>query len=286
MFLISRLLYNDQIYYMDILQSFLLGLIQGLTEFLPISSSGHLALGRYILGGETEMGITFEVVVHFGTLCSIVIYYKSEIINLIKAAIRFLKSPTSTKDDYEVKTIGFILVSMIPAFIVGFTLRDAIEDIFMNPLLVSGMLIVTGVILFLTRFSKHPVGKITTGKAFLIGLSQAFAMIPGISRSGSTISTSLYLGISRDEAANFSFLMVIPVIAGAMILQMGEAIEVGIDSSEILSLLVGFLTAFISGFYALKYLIIILKKQGFHYFAYYCWAVGGIGLIWFLANGV
>ncbi len=271
---------------MDILQSFLLGLIQGLTEFLPISSSGHLALGRYILDGDTEMGITFEVVVHFGTLCSIVIYYKTEILNLLKAGVRFLKSPSTTTDDYEVKTIGFILVSMIPAFIVGFTLKDSIEDIFMNPLLVSGMLIVTGIILFLTRFSKNPAGKVTLGKAFLIGISQAFAMIPGISRSGSTISTSLYLGISREEAANFSFLMVIPVIGGAMILQMGEAIEAGINSSEITSLIVGFFTAFISGYYALKYLIIILKKQGFHYFAYYCWLVGGIGLIWFLTQGV
>ena len=205
---------------------------------------------------------------------------------MIKAAFRFVKSPVESKNDHEVKTIGFILVSMIPAFIVGFTLKDSIEDIFMNPLLVSGMLIVTGVILFLTRFSKKPEGKVTTRKAFLIGLSQAFAMIPGISRSGSTISTSLYLGISRDEAANFSFLMVIPVIGGAMILQMGEAIEAGINSADIISLLVGFLTAFISGYYALKYLIIILKKQGFHYFAYYCWAVGGFGLIWFLTNGV
>jgi len=271
---------------MDILQSFLLGLIQGLTEFLPISSSGHLALGRYMLGSETEIGITFEVVVHFGTLCSIVIYYKKEIIDLIKAGIRFIKSPTDSKDDYQVKTIGFILISMIPALIVGFTLKDSIEDIFMNPLLVSGMFIVTGVILYLTRFSNNPTGKVTMWKAFLIGVSQAFAMIPGISRSGSTISTSLYLGISREDAANFSFLMVIPVIAGAMILQMGEAIEIGIDSSEIISLVIGFFTAFISGYFALKYLIIILKKQGFHYFSYYLWLVGGFGLYWFLANGV
>lgn len=266
---------------MDILQSFLLGLIQGLTEFLPISSSGHLALGRYILGSDTEMGITFEVVVHFGTLCSIVIYYKTEILNLIKALFRFIKSPAEAKSEKDVKVIGFILISMIPAFIVGFTLKDYIEDIFMNPILVCGMLIVTGVILYLTKFSKNPVGEVTTKKAFMIGLAQAFAMIPGISRSGSTISTSLYLGVSREEAANFSFLMVIPVIAGAMILEMGEVFEVGISNSQISSLLVGFFTAFISGYYALKYLIIILKKQGFHYFAYYCWLVGGGGLIYF-----
>lgn len=245
-----------------------------------------MALGRYILGGETEMGITFEVVVHFGTLCSIIIYYKDILWKLIKGGLGFVVSPSTKKGEPEVKTIGFILISMIPAFIVGFTLKDYIEDIFSNPLFVSGMLIVTGVILFMTKFSKQPEGKITLGKSFMIGLAQAFAMIPGISRSGSTISTSLYLGVSREEAANFSFLMVIPVIGGAMLLQVLELMEVGVSGAQIEGLVVGFLTSFISGYFALKYLIIILKKQGFHYFAYYCWAVGGFGVFWFLTQGV
>lgn len=267
---------------MDILQSFLLGLIQGLTEFLPISSSGHLALGRFFLGADTEVGITFEVVVHFGTLCSIVIYYKKELADLIRAGFSFLGAPAQKKDDPQVKIILFILVSMIPALIVGFTLKDYVEEIFMTPVLVCGMLIVTGVILFLTKFAKDPEGEVTLGKSFVIGLAQAFAMIPGISRSGSTISTALYLGIKREDAANFSFLMVIPVIAGAMLLQIKEMIEIGVSDAQVLSLVVGFLTSFISGYYALKYLIIILKKKGFHYFAYYCWIVGGAGLAYFL----
>lgn len=271
---------------MDSLQSFLLGLIQGLTEFLPISSSGHLALGRYILAGDSEAGITFEVVVHFGTLCSILIYYRKELADLITAGFGFLKSPSAKKEDPQVKVILFILVSMIPALIVGFTLKDYVEDIFMNPLLVSIMLLVTGVILFLTRFSGQPEGKVTLGKSVLIGIAQSFAMIPGISRSGSTISTALYLGIKREEAANFSFLMVIPVIGGAMLLQIKELLEIGVTDAQISSLLIGFFTSFISGYYALKYLIIILKKQGFHYFAYYCWLAGGAGLIWFLTQGV
>ena len=115
---------------MDILQSFLLGLIQGLTEFLPISSSGHLALGRYLLGNDTEMGITFEVVVHFGTLCSIIIYYKTEILNLFLAGLKFLRAPKVHKDDVEIKTIGFILISMIPAFIIGFTFKRFYREYF------------------------------------------------------------------------------------------------------------------------------------------------------------
>lgn len=266
---------------MDILQSFLLGLLQGLTEFLPISSSGHLALGKYFLGENNEAGLTFEIVVHFGTLCSILIYYRTIIADLIKSGASFVASPSKKKDDPQVKIILFILISMIPAFIVGFTLKDSVESIFDSPFLVSCMLILTGFILFLTKFATEKDGKVTLGKSFLIGIAQAFAMIPGISRSGSTISTALYFGIKREDAANFSFLMVIPVIGGAMLLQILDLMEVGVEFVQIQSLLIGFFTAFISGYYALKYLIVILKKKGFHYFAYYCWIVGGFGIVYF-----
>lgn len=266
---------------MDILQSFLLGLLQGLTEFLPISSSGHLALGKYFLGENNEAGLTFEIVVHFGTLCSILIYYRTLIGDILKSGVSFLAAPKEKKDDPNVKMILFVLISMIPAFIVGFTLKDSVESIFDSPFLVSIMLVVTGFILFLTKFAKEKDGKVTLGKSFIIGIAQAFAMIPGISRSGSTISAALYFGIKREDAANFSFLMVIPVIGGAMLLQILDLMEVGVDAVQITSLLVGFFTAFISGYYALKYLIVILKKKGFHYFAYYCWLVGGAGLIYF-----
>ncbi len=279
--LISRLPKSHQIYYMDILQSFLLGLLQGLTEFLPISSSGHLALGKYFLGENNEAGLTFEIVVHFGTLCSILIYYRTLLADILKSGIGFLASPKQKKDHPQVKTILFILVSMIPASVVGFTLKDKVETVFDSPFLVSVMLIVTGIILFITKFAKEKEGKVTLGRSFIIGVAQAFAMIPGISRSGSTISTALYFGVKREEAANFSFLMVIPVIGGAMLLQILDLMEAGVDSVQIQSLVVGFLTAFISGYYALKYLIVILKKKGFHYFAYYCWLIGGAGLIYF-----
>ncbi|WP_018126890.1 undecaprenyl-diphosphate phosphatase [Balneola vulgaris] len=266
---------------MDILQSFLLGLLQGLTEFLPISSSGHLALGKYFLGESNEAGLTFEIVVHFGTLCSILIYYRALLMDITKAGFSFIAAPKKEMENPKVKMIGFVLLSMIPAFIVGFTLKDKVETIFDSPFLVSVMLVVTGFILFLTKFAKEKEGRVTVGRSIVIGIAQAFAMIPGISRSGSTISTALYFGVSREEAANFSFLMVIPVIGGAMLLQVLDLMEQGMDTVYIQGLLVGFLTAFVSGYYALKYLIVILKKKGFHYFAYYCWAVGGAGLIYF-----
>ncbi|MCH2451127.1 MAG: undecaprenyl-diphosphate phosphatase [Gracilimonas sp.] len=267
---------------MDVLQSFLLGLIQGLTEFLPISSSGHLVLGKQILGVEVEAGITFEVIVHFGTLCSILIYYRKTILDLIISGFGFLKSPSSQKNDPNVKLIGFILVSMIPAMAVGFTLEDQVGAIFSDPLLVSVMLIVTGIILFSTKFVGVTEKDVNLPNSFLIGIAQSFAMIPGISRSGSTISAALWLGVKREEAANFSFLMLIPVIAGAMLLEVKELIEAGVSDAALMNLVIGFLAAFISGYFALKYLIIILKRKGFYYFSYYCWVVGGIGLIYFV----
>lgn len=267
---------------MDVLQSFLLGIIQGLTEFLPISSSGHLVLGKQILGVEVESGITFEVVVHFGTLCSILIYYRKMLVDLIVSGLQFLKAPVEKKNDPNVKMIGFILISMIPAMAIGFTLEEQIESIFSSPLLVSVMLIVTGLILFSTRFVGETIKDVSVVRSFLIGIAQSFAMIPGISRSGSTISAALWLGVKREEAANFSFLMLIPVIAGAMLLKVSELLEAGLSEAAFINLVVGFFAAFISGYFALKYLILILKKKGFHYFSYYCWLVGAVGLTYYL----
>lgn len=270
---------------MELIDSFLLGLIQGLTEFLPISSSGHLVLGDALLGDNMDKSITFEVVVHFGTLCSIVIYYRKKLTEMILSLWQLIKSPANLVQQYHeddnVKLCGFILLSMIPAVLVGLTLKDPIENIFLAPLPASFMLLVTGVLLFATRFRIHFTKSVGWGSALYIGIAQAFAILPGISRSGSTISLGLYLGIKRKEVANFSFLMVIPVIAGAMLFEIREMLEKGVPLNDVIGLLVGFFTAFISGYFALKYLIIMLQNRGIHQFAWYCWAVGIAGLIYF-----
>lgn len=270
---------------MEIIDSFLLGLIQGLTEFLPISSSGHLVLGKALLGDNLEKSITFEVVVHFGTLCSIGIYYRRKLADMVTSLWKLVKSPIRVREisdsDTNVKLMGFILLSMLPALVVGITLKEQVEDLFLNPLMVSVMLIVTGCILYATRFRHIFSNHIKAGNAFGIGLAQAFAILPGISRSGSTISLGLYLGIKREEVANFSFLMVIPVIAGAMLLEVRNIIELGIPFDDAMGLIIGFLTAFISGYFALKYLIIMLQNKGIYPFAWYCWAVGITGLVYF-----
>lgn len=270
---------------MELLDSFLLGLIQGLTEFLPISSSGHLVLGEALIGGNLDKNITFEVVVHFGTLCSILIYYRQKLADIVASWWEIPSSSQSFSDQWQrdpnLKLTWYVLLSMIPALLVGLTLKDQIENIFLNPFMVSIMLLITGLILFLTRFRDSFPNHLGSGSAFGIGLAQAFAILPGISRSGSTISLGLYLGIKRKEVADFSFLMVIPVIAGAMLFEIKEMIEVGVAFNDAMALIIGFFTAFISGYFALKYLIILLQTKGIHPFAWYCWVLGGVGLLYF-----
>ena len=281
---------------MDLIEAFILGVLQGITEFLPISSSGHLALGKILLGSEVESGITYEVVVHFGTLVSIMYYYRTELSRLFGSGVRFLLNSAKEKESADVHFLGMILISMIPAFMVGFTLKDHVEAIFSNPLLVSLMLLITGFLLFSTKFIPNRIQEngtshvaaagggapIGIAKSFAIGLAQACAMIPGISRSGSTITMALWLGVDRETAANFSFIMVIPVIGGAMLLQVLDLLEVGIQGAALQVLVVGFLSSAISGYFALKYLIIILKKSGFYLFSFYCWAVGLVGVWLFI----
>ena len=270
---------------MDLIQSILLGILQGITEFLPVSSSGHLALARALIGKNLQPGITFEIVVHFGSFCSIVVYYRRMIGEIISDFFHSL-SPKGFKtgrykSDPNTLLVFFILISMIPAMIVGFTLKDPIEELFLNPFFVSLMLIVTGILLFLTRFVMNPDKEMNGWRAILMGIAQSLAVIPGISRAGSTISTGLYFGINRNIAATFSFLMVLPVLAGAMILEIKDVLEIGLDSVSLGGLSAGFFASFISGYVALSYLIKLLKREKFHYFAYYCWAVGIGGVIYF-----
>ena len=270
---------------MDLLQAVLLGILQGITEFLPVSSSGHLALARAFLGSEIMPGITFEIVVHFGSFCSIVFYFRKRILVMLRDLISSF-SPVGIKEkrylyDANTRYSMIILLSMVPAMIVGFTLKDQIEALFLNPVVVSSMLIITGTLLFATRFVNNPEGEVDVKRGLLMGIAQSFAIIPGISRSGSTISVGLFSGINRDSVANFSFLMVLPVLAGAMLLEILEIFETGIESAAALNLIAGFLASFLSGYFALKYLIILLKREKFHYFSFYCWALGIFGIIYF-----
>lgn len=270
---------------MDLFQAIFLGILQGITEFLPVSSSGHLVLAQALFGRDMETGIIFEIVVHFGSFCSITLYYRKLIAKILGDLFKSI-TPDGLKNEMyktnaNVKFSLFILISMIPAMIVGFTLKDQIEELFMNPFFASCMLLITGTLLFSTKFVKNPEKDVNAIRSLLVGIAQACAIIPGISRSGSTISIGLFTGIKREEVANFSFLMVLPVLAGAMLLALMDLMETGIESAAVMILIIGFLASFISGYFALSYLVSLLKQAKFYYFSYYCWAIGLAGVIYF-----
>ena len=261
----------------------ILGLIQGLTEFLPISSSGHLVLGKYLLGltDSATDNVTFEVFVHFGTALSILTVYKERIFLIVKDTLRVLAKPTQVVTQYHsnesFKTAVFILITLIPTGLTYVLLKDFFEAKFNDPRFVCGMLFVTGTLLLLTLLRKNPKGKLTPLKALVTGIAQAAAMIPGISRSGSTICAALYQNVSPQRAADFSFLMLLPVVLGATLIQGLEVMERGFSLGWE-TLLIGTLVAYVSGIIAIKVVLDFVRRGNLQYFAYYCFAAGALGL--------
>ncbi|MCM1078846.1 MAG: undecaprenyl-diphosphate phosphatase [Bacteroidales bacterium] len=261
---------------MDWLQALILGLIQGLTEYLPVSSSGHLAIGSYLFGVEGEENLAFTVAVHVATVMSTFVILWSEIAWLLKGIFKFEMND-------ETKYMLNIIVSMIPIGIVGVFFKDDVEKIFGSGLLIVGiMLLCTAALLTFSYYTK-PRQKAGIGMldAFIIGLAQAVAVMPGLSRSGSTIATGLLLGNKKENLAQFSFLMVIPPILGEALLDVlkaakGEAFFGGID---VLPLAVGFLAAFVSGCLACKWMINIVKKGKLVYFGIYCAIAGTVTIL-------
>lgn len=263
----------------DILRAIILGVIQGLTEFLPVSSSGHLELGKYFLGDDAiaEESLLMTVVLHFGTALATVYVFRKDIINIIN---KFFQKG----NDEERQFVWKIIFSMIPAVAVGLLLEKQMEALFdKNVILVCAMLIVTGLLLFWADTAKTADKDVSFSDAVKIGIAQAIAILPGISRSGATISASVLLGVDRTKAARFSFLMVIPLIFGKMAKDVlsGDLSASSTSSAELLS---GFLAAFIVGVFACTWMIKIVQKAQLKFFAYYCLAVGIIGLIYFYAR--
>lgn len=252
---------------MEIIDSIILGLIQGLTEFLPISSSGHLVIGKHLLGLSAP-GAIIEIILHFGTFFSIIIYYRKYLLNLILDAF-------SNNSGESRKIIGLILVSIIPAGVIGILFDDYIEKLFSNLYLVGINLIITGIILFSTRFTHEKKAKssLTITKVIIIGIAQAIAILPGISRSGITISTALFLGINEKEAARFSFLMALPVLFGASILKIKDALVFSEDISTY-NIFIGFMLSLITGYICLSILVNILNKKKLWLFSFYCLIIG------------
>jgi len=251
---------------MDSINSILLGIIQGLTEFLPISSSGHLVLGQHFLGIENS-GILLEVVFHLGTLLSILLYYRHDISDLFHGIYK--------RDSESLHYMFMVAVATIPAMVVGLFFKTQLESLFLAKF-VPYMLLITGCVLLMTKYSSESTKSITLKIAILVGCAQVFAMLPGISRSGMTISLALFLGIHRATAAKFSFFMAIPVLLGAGILQLRDVSEIPL---LVCPLFLGFLSAFISGYLVIKWLINLILNQHFWKFSYYCIFAGLICIL-------
>lgn len=253
---------------MNWFEALLLGLVQGLTEFLPVSSSGHLELGKVLLGVNAERSIVFTVVVHGATVLSTLVVFYKDIFRLIQGLFAF-------KWNDETKYILRIFISMIPVAIIGFFFKDQVESLFTgNLVLVGSMLLITATMLLFTHFRKSNTRNISFLDSFIIGIAQAIAVIPGISRSGSTISTGLLLGNKKADIAQFSFLMVLIPIIGANFKDLMGGEMSGDGGIAPLSLLVGFLAAFISGLLACKWMIGIVKKGKLIFFSVYCYIIG------------
>ncbi len=262
---------------MDWLQALVLGLLQGLTEYLPVSSSGHLTIGSYLFGLNGEDNLAFTVVVHVATVFSTLVVLWKEIDWILKGLFKF-------KMNDETKYFINILISMIPVGIVGVFFKDQVEEVFGSGLLIVGcMLLVTAALLVFSYYARpRQRENISPLHAFIIGLAQAVAVLPGLSRSGSTIATGLLLGNKKEKLAQFSFLMVIPPILGEALLDVvkglkGEEAFGGIDA---LPLIVGFVAAFVSGCVACKWMINIVKKGKLVWFGVYC-AIAGAATIVF-----
>lgn len=258
--------------------AFLLGIVQGLTEFLPVSSSGHLTIFHRFLGG-TEDNVMFDVVLHLGTLVATVLFFSQRIATIASGAWGELVT-RQIRSGYNIRRILFIVIAVVPTGIIGVVFKDQLEALFHAPKAACGMLIVTGIVLIITAFVRPGTrdgGKFGLGRSLLIGLVQGIAIIPGISRSGSTISAGMFLGMDRKEVGEYSFLISIPAILGAVILKLGD---VGDAASLDWGLLaVGFFSAFVVGLGALALLMRFVRSGKLWYFAPYCILLGIGGLI-------
>ena len=265
---------------MTIFEAIVLGVLQGITEFLPVSSSGHLVLMQHFLGIK-ESQVFFDVMLHFGTLGAVIIVYYQLIGSLMRTGFAtlfqadFYRHPRLTiSNSPDLRLIWFLLLGSIPTGLIALLFKDSLEAIFGKPMVVAGMLIITGLILQLSRLGQRRRQTETPLRAWhtpLVGIVQGLAIIPGISRSGSTISISLLLGLSPQVAAQYSFLLSIPAILGAVILKLKDVEKITIAPTVIVA---GILTSFIVGYIALRFLLAMLNRGKFSIFSYYCFALG------------
>lgn len=255
----------------------ILGVVQGLTEFLPVSSSGHLVIGSELLQFQ-EQGVLFDVFLHLGTLISVIVVFRKDIWAMVLAPFQYF----SGNKDEDVRQYFlwdlFVILATLPAVVVGLFFKDSIEHLFGNLVIAYCMLVVTGCLMIASRYLPERDVPLNWSRSLLVGCAQACAILPGLSRSGSTIFVGMALGIAREKIARFSFIMSIPAILGAAVLQVGDLFVNPLESGTVLNLLAGTLMAAVAGYLAIKLLLDVIRKNRLQWFGYYCLVLAGIGL--------
>lgn len=266
---------------MELLKAVVLGIVQGLTEFLPISSSGHLVIGSELLDFQ-DKGVVFDVFLHVGTLFSVVLVFRRELAAMVIAPFKYLRKDQSEEVMHHLRWTMLVVISVLPAVGAGLYLKDSIETIFANLHLVFGMLFLTGVLMITTR--RLPQRKVTLGKrhALVMGIAQAMAIMPGLSRSGSTIFAGMAMGVDREVVARFSFIMSIPAILGAVVLQLGDLIAAPPAAESLVNIVAGTAAAAISGYLAIILLLDVVRRNRLQWFGYYCLVLSGVGFLYFV----
>jgi len=264
---------------LELIEAVILGVVQGLTEFLPVSSSGHLLLGQYFLGlDQDRFGLSFDVALHMGTLVAVVSYFWRD---LIMMAFAFLRSfgHRDLANDPDQRLAYLVIASTVPAALIGFLFEGFLEHTVRSPWAVVFNFVFVGALFLVAEAAgsrSRQASKLRFGEAVGIGLAQAAALVPGVSRSGATITLGLFLGLRREEAARFSFLMSVPIIAGAGSLELAEVIASGMSTHELALFVTGFVTSAFVGYFAVRFLLAYLTRHSLRAFAYYRFAVAAV----------
>jgi undecaprenyl-diphosphatase len=264
---------------LELLQAVVLGIVQGLTEFLPVSSSGHLLLGQYFLGlDQDRFGLSFDVALHTGTLVAVVSFFWRDLLRMALAFFRSF-SRRDLANDPDQRMAYLIIASTVPAALIGFLFEGFFEETVRSPWLVVFNFVLIGALFIVGEVvgkRNRRASKLGFGEAVGIGFAQAAALVPGVSRSGATITLGLFLGLRREEAARFSFLMSVPIIAGAGGLELGEVISGGMDAAQSLLFVVGFLTSAAVGYVTIRFLLNYLTNHSLRAFAFYRFGVAAV----------
>ncbi len=263
---------------MELVKALLLGIIQGVTEFLPVSSSGHLVLGSHLLGFE-QQSVFFDVMLHLGTLVSVLVVFRKELQAMLAAPFKWLAGGRGETTRDALRLDIYVVIGTIPVVIVGLLLKDRIEMLFTSVFAVCLALVVTGVMMLLSKYISDRGAPVSGLRAFFIGCGQACAIVPGLSRSGTTIFVGMVLGINRETVARFSFILSIPAILGAVVLNLGEVLAHPPAAGSLINLLAGSTAAAVSGYLAIILLLDIIRKNRLPWFGYYCLAVAFTGLV-------